>query len=66
MKKTIEISEELYAQIAAHCESTGKNVEAFVSEAVNAALPADKQTPVYQSQDEEEIKERLKSLGYID
>lgn len=65
MTKTIEISEELYKKVSTHCEASGQPVGAFVEQVVVAALTQGN-TPVYQQHDEEEIKERLKSLGYID
>lgn len=66
MKKTIEINEELHHRISQHCTAAGVTVETFVEQSLNSALPANMQAPVYQKHDEDEIKERLKSLGYID
>jgi hypothetical protein len=65
MTKPVRISEELHAKIAEHCEKTGQTIEACVEHAVTAALEG-AGAPVYKTHDEEAIKERLKSLGYID
>jgi len=65
MTKTVQVSEELYTKILAHCNASGVTVDEFVQQHLAQAVDQ-AQVPVYQKQDEAEIKERLQSLGYID
>lgn len=67
MKKTIEVSEDLYRQIesALSKQDASQSLDAFVEELLEQALHTQTEG-VYAAHDEAKIKERLQSLGYID
>lgn len=67
MKKTIEISSELYDELEAVRKkvNAASTPEQFTEEVVRAGL-TDRTSAVYKPHDEEEMKQRLQSLGYID
>ena len=66
-KVAIEISAELYQQLEDYVNKSGgdfKSVEDFV-EFVLAEVLKEEETPAYSPEEEEEIKKRLRDLGYI-
>ena len=67
-KVPIEISRRLYEQVRRHVEESGgefKSVEEFVEFVLEEVLREEEEEPVYTPEEEEEIKRRLKALGYL-
>ena len=66
-KKTILVSDRLYQELEAFAKQKdpSASVDACTEELLQKAVSAEKGA-VYHQQDEEKIKERLQSLGYID
>ena len=64
-KKGVLISEKLYHEIKKKLDDYGfKSVDEYVEFVVGESLTAEKVK--YTKEDEEEIKRRLRELGYID
>ena len=67
-KVPIEISRRLYEQVRRHVEESGgefKSVEEFVEFVLEEVLREEEEEPAYTPEEEEEIKRRLKALGYL-
>ncbi len=66
-KVSIEISKELYEKIKKFIEEQGGfgNVEEFVEFVLNEAVSEETEEYVMSKEEEEKVKERLRSLGYI-
>jgi len=64
--RSVELPEELVRQIAARIHgSSFESVDAFVA-FVLARLLEEPNDPTFSEEDERHLKERLRSLGYID
>lgn len=67
-KIAVYISKSLYAEIEKRVkESAGgfKNVEEFVEFVLSEIVKEEESEPSYTPEEEEEIKKRLRSLGYL-
>lgn len=66
-KVSIEISRELYEKIKKFIEEQGgfESVEEFVEFVLNEAVSEESEEYVMSKEEEEKVKERLRSLGYI-
>ncbi|PIW36777.1 MAG: hypothetical protein COW24_03770 [Candidatus Kerfeldbacteria bacterium CG15_BIG_FIL_POST_REV_8_21_14_020_45_12] len=62
--KPVQISEDLFIKLDQMATQRGVTVDQLVQEMLGDSLKA--AGAVYQDHDEAKIKERLKSLGYID
>lgn len=67
MKKEISIDEEVYRDIEALYKKKAPEMtlEEYIAQVLKQGIEAEEEV-VYKPHDEEAIKERLKSLGYID
>ena len=67
-KKPVYLSTELYEKIAERAKSTGFNsVDEYVIFVLEEVLKDDEdETQAVSKEDEEEVKKRLKALGYIE
>jgi hypothetical protein len=67
-KKPVYLSAELYDQIAARAKATGFNsVDEYVLFVLEEVLKDDEdEAQAVSKEDEEEVKKRLKALGYIE
>ncbi len=63
---SVEISKELYDKIERYIKENGgfSSVREFIEFIVNEVLESEEEGG-YSSEEEEEIKERLRSLGYL-
>lgn len=71
MAKTVEIPEEIYEKLLKRVGNMPEieNVDSYVVNILKQVierLEAKQEKPVYSKEDEEKVKERLKSLGYLD
>ena len=67
-KVTIQISKKLFENIKKRVEESSgafKSVEDFVEFVLREILSEEEEEPVYSPEEEEEIKKRLRSLGYL-
>ncbi len=66
-KVTLEISKELYERAKKWVESTSdfSSVEELIEFLLGEVLSEESGEQVYSPEEEEEIKERLRSLGYL-
>jgi len=67
-KVAVKISRRLYEQVKKHVEESGgefKRVEEFVEFVLEEVLREEEEEPVYTPEEEEEIKRRLRALGYL-
>lgn len=66
-KVPISISKELYDRILNYIRTHGgfNSVEEFVEFVISEVLSEGESEYVYSKEDEEKIKERLRSLGYL-
>jgi len=67
-KVAVKISRRLYEQVKKHVEESGgefKSVEEFVEFVLEEVLREEEEEPVYTPEEEEEIKRRLRALGYL-
>jgi len=67
-KVTIEIPKRLYEQVKKHVEESGgefKSVEEFVVFVLEEVLREEEAGSVFTPEEEEEIKRRLRALGYL-
>lgn len=67
-KIAVKISKELYEKAKKFVEESGgefKNVEEFIEFVLKEVLEEEGEQPVYTPEEEEEIKKRLRALGYI-
>jgi len=67
-KVAIEIPRRLYEQIKKHVEESGgefKSVEEFVVFVLEEVLREEEAGSVFTPEEEEEIKRRLRALGYL-
>jgi len=65
---SIEISKELYEKIKKYIEENGgfSSVREFIEFVVNEVLSAEEEAGAgYTKEEEEKVKERLRSLGYL-
>lgn len=67
MKKEIKISDSLYKEleVALKKKPGTMSLDEFVAQLIQEGLSKERES-VYQQHDEDKIKDRLKSLGYID
>jgi Arc/MetJ-type ribon-helix-helix transcriptional regulator len=67
-KKTVYLSTELYNQIAERIKTAGFNsVDEYVAFVMEEVLKDDEdEAQAVSKEDEEEVKKRLKALGYIE
>ena len=66
-KKPVYLSTTLYKQIAERAKTTGFNsVDEYVIFVMEEVLKDDDETQAMSKEDEEEVKKRLKALGYIE
>ncbi len=65
---TVEIPASLYAKIEGIIKDTGfKSVSSYVTYVLREVLAEDEEEQeVFSKEDEERVKERLRSLGYLD
>jgi len=67
-KVPVYISQHLYEKIKARVEASSgefKNVEEYVEFVLEEVVKEEEPEQVYSPEEEEEIKRRLKSLGYL-
>ncbi|MCD6562728.1 MAG: hypothetical protein J7K23_02275 [Thermoproteales archaeon] len=67
-KVTIEIPKELYEKAQKYIQESGgefKSVNELVEFVLNELLSEEEEETVFTPEEEEKIKQRLKSLGYI-
>jgi len=67
-KVAIEIPRRLYEQVKKRVEESEgefKSVEEFVEFVLEEVLKEEEEEPVYTPEEEEEIKRRLRALGYL-
>ena len=67
--KAVYISDELYGKIAERVEATGfGSVEEYVTFVLEEILKDDgeEEKVAFSKEEEEEVKKRLKALGYLD
>ncbi|HID06460.1 MAG TPA: CopG family transcriptional regulator [Armatimonadetes bacterium] len=67
-KVAVEISKDLYEKIKKQVEESGgefKSVEEFVEFVLREVVEEEGSEAVYTPEEEEEIKRRLRSLGYL-
>ena len=67
--KAVSISAELYGKIAERVEATGfSSVEEYVTFVLEEVLKDDgeEEKVAFSKEEEEEVKKRLKALGYLD
>ena len=65
-KIKIKVSDELYQKISERAQITGfKEIDKFVTSLIEDVFK-DEHLEKYSKEEEEEIKNRLKSLGYIE
>lgn len=66
-KVNIQISSELYTEIKRRIELENRfnNVEEFIEFVLRELLKEEFSEQVYDAEDEEKVKNRLKSLGYL-
>jgi hypothetical protein len=68
-KKAVYISDELYGKIAERVETTGfGSVEEYVTFVLEEILKDDgeEEKVAFSKEEEEEVKKRLRALGYLD
>jgi len=64
---TLSLPAHLHQQLEEKAAKNRKNVEEFLLEIIQKEMEASQDKPAaYTKDDEEKVKERLKSLGYID
>lgn len=69
LKKTVSLSGDLYDLIAERAKLTGfASVEEYVTFVLEEILKEDEDEnrPAYTKEEEQEVKKRLKALGYLD
>lgn len=65
-KETVYLSTELYQKIDERVKATGFNsVDEYVTFVLEEVLKEDEGKTVLDDQDEEEVKKRLRALGYL-
>jgi Arc/MetJ-type ribon-helix-helix transcriptional regulator len=66
-KVSVQISKETYEKIEKYIKEMGgfSSVEEFIEFVVNEVLSEEEGTQVFSKEDEEKVKERLRSLGYL-
>ena len=65
--KTLALPADLYDRIGERARSTGfGSVEEYVTFVMEEVLKEDDQQPAFSKEDEEEVKKRLKALGYAE
>ncbi len=63
----IEIPASLYRSIEERIKGTGfESVDQYVTYVLRELMARDSEEPVLDREDEEKIRERLRSLGYLD
>lgn len=61
---TLSIPAELHQQLKDKATKNQKSVEEFLTEIIKREI--ENVSPVYNKEDEKKVKERLRSLGYLD
>ena len=65
--KAVNLPADLYGRIDERARSTGfGSVEEYVTFVMEEVLKEDDQQPAFSKEDEEEVKKRLKALGYAE
>ena len=66
-KVEVSISKELYEKASKYIESVGgfDSVEELIEFVLNEVLESEGEGEGYSKEDEEKVKERLRSLGYL-
>ena len=65
--KSLNLPGDLYDRIDERARSTGfGSVEEYVTFVMEEVLKEDDQQPAFSKKDEEEVKKRLKALGYAE
>ena len=65
--KTVTIPAELYDRIEERVKSVGfGSVEEYVTFVMEEVLKEDEEQPAFSKEEEEEVKKRLKALGYLE
>ncbi len=66
-KVQVPISKELYEKARKYVEDVGgfSSVEELIEFVLNEVLESEGETEGYSKEDEEKVKERLRSLGYL-
>lgn len=67
-KKTVSIPEELYSAIEERVDGTEfKSVEEYITFVLEEVIKdEDEEETAFTAEDEEEVKKRLRALGYLD
>ena len=65
--KTVTIPADLYDRIEERVRTVGfGSVEEYVTFVMEEVLKEDEQQPAFSKEEEEEVKKRLKALGYLE
>ena len=65
--RAVNLPPDLYDRIESRARSTGfGSVEEYVTFVMEEVLKEDDREPAFSKQDEEEVKKRLKALGYAE
>jgi hypothetical protein len=65
--KAVPLPADLYDRIEDRAKSTGfGSVEEYVTFVMQEVLKEDEQQPAFSREEEEEVKKRLKALGYLE
>jgi Arc/MetJ-type ribon-helix-helix transcriptional regulator len=65
--KSLTLPADLYDRIDERARSTGfGSVEEYVTFVMEEVLKEENREPAFSKEDEEEVKKRLKSLGYLE
>lgn len=66
-KVHVPISKELYEKVKKYVDEMGgfSSVEEFIEFVLNEVLESEESTAGYSKEEEEKVKERLRSLGYL-
>lgn len=66
-KKAVLLPAELYKRIEERAKATGfGSVEEYVSFVLEEVLKEDEEEKAFSPEEEEEVKKRLRALGYLD
>ncbi len=66
-KVQVSISKELYEKVKKYIDEMGgfSSVEEFIEFVLSEVLESEESTAGYSKEEEEKVKERLRSLGYL-
>ena len=66
-KKAVYLSADVYEKVKERAETTGfSSVEEYVNFVMEEVIKEDTEEEVFTKEEEEEVKKRLRALGYLD